>query len=372
MIPMLDLKKQMEGIRDEVLKEVADVMESGQYILGRKVSQFEQKTAEYIGVKHAIAVASGTDALHLSLKALGIGPGDEVITTPFTFFSTVEAIIYQNATPVFVDIEPDTFNIDPSRIEEKITPKTKAIIPVHLFGRPANMDRIMQIAGKFNLKVVEDCAQSFGATAGGRKTGGIGDAGCFSFYPSKNLGASGDGGLVCVNSDELATEIRLLRNHGSSGGYIHTTVGFNSRLDEIQAAILLVKLKRIDSYNEKRRQKAALYNKLLCGDGHSGLLCPGLGEDGSYTHVFHQYTIKHPRRDAVREKLRNEQVSSMIYYPVPMHLQPALKFMGHREGDFPAAEAASREAVSLPIYPELEDAVIERISSAIKSVLARV
>ena len=369
MVPMLDLKKQMEGIRDEMLNEVAAVIESGQYILGKKVSQFEQKAAEYIGAKHAIGVASGTDALHLSLKALGIGPGDEVITTPFTFFSTLEAIIYLNATPVLADIEPDTFNIDPAKIEEKITPKTKALIPVHIFGCPAGMDRILQIAGKYDLKVVEDCAQSFGATLGGRKTGSLGDAGCFSFYPSKNLGAYGDGGLVCVDSDSLATGIRLLRNHGSSGGYMHSTVGFNSRLDELQAAILLVKLKKIDSYNEARRQKAALYNRLLCGDGRSGIICPPLGEAGSsFTHVFHQYTIRHPRRDAVREKLRAEQVSSMIYYPVPMHLQPALKFMGHKEGDFPAAEAACREVVSLPIYPELEDAVIERICSAVKSV----
>ncbi len=371
MVPMLDLKKQMEGLRDEMLREVAAVIESGQYVLGKKVLQFEQKAAEYIGARHAIGVASGTDALHLSLKALGIGPGDEVITTPFTFFSTVEAIMYLNATPVLADIETETFNIDPAKIEEKITPRTKALIPVHIFGCPARMDEILRIAGKYNLKVVEDCAQSFGAALGGKKTGSIGDAGCFSFYPSKNLGAYGDGGLVCVNDDSVAAEIRLLRNHGSSGGYMHSTVGFNSRLDEIQAAILLVKMGKIDSYNEKRRQKAALYNKkLLCGAGSSGIMCPPLGEGGSssFTHVFHQYTIRHPRRDAVREKLRSEQVSSMIYYPVPMHLQPALKFMGHKEGDFPAAEAACREVVSLPIYPELEDQVIERICNAIKSV----
>ncbi len=365
MVPMLDLKKQMDGIRDEVMSEVAAVLESGQYILGKKVSGFEEKAAKYIGARHAIAVASGTDALHLALKALGVGPGDEVITTPFTFFSTVEAILYLNATPVLVDIEPDTFNIDPSKIEEKITARTKAVIPVHIFGCPARMDLILQIAGKHDLKVVEDCAQSFGATLGGKMTGSIGDAGCFSFYPSKNLGACGDAGLICVGSDALAAEIRLLRNHGSAGGYMHSAIGFNSRLDELQAAILLVKLKKIDSYNEMRRQKAALYNRLL--SGLPGVACPPLGGGSStFTHVFHQYTIRHPRRDTVREKLREAQVSSMIYYPVPMHLQPALRFMGHREGDFPAAEAACREVVSLPIYPELEDAVIERICSAIK------
>ncbi len=367
MVPMLDLQKQMDGIRDEVMREVAAVIESGQYILGKKVSRFEEEAAKYIGARHAIAVASGTDALHLALKALGIGPGDEVITTPFTFFSTVEAILYLNAIPVLADIESGTFNIDTSKIEEKITPRTKALIPVHIFGCPARMDTILQIAGKHNLKVIEDCAQSFGARTGGKMTGSLGDAGCFSFYPSKNLGACGDGGLVCVGSDALAAEIRLLRNHGSAGGYMHSTIGFNSRLDELQAAILLVKLKKIDSYNEMRRQKAALYNRLLSGT--PGIVCPPLGDGGSpFTHVFHQYTIRHPRRDAVREKLREGQVSSMIYYPVPMHLQPALRFMGHREGDFPAAEAACREVVSLPIYPELEDAAIERICSAVKSV----
>ncbi len=364
-IPMLDLKKQLAGIRDEVVREVLGVIESGQYILGRMVGRFEESAAAYIGTRHAIGVASGTDALALSLKALGIGPADEVITTPFTFFSTVEAILYLGAKPVFADMDIETFNIDPSKVEEKITERTRAILPVHLFGYPAAMGRIMELAGRHNLKVVEDCAQSFGATLGqnARKTGGFGDAGAFSFYPSKNLGAYGDGGLITTNSDEMAREIRLLRNHGSSGSYIHQSIGFNSRLDELQAAILLVKLKRLDHYNEKRRHKAALYNRLL--SGLDGIKCPPMGEDGGSRHVFHQYTIRHRRRDAVKEKLRQQQISSMIYYPVPMHLQPALGFMGHKEGDFPCAEAACREVLSLPIYPELEDAEIERISKIV-------
>lgn len=389
-IPMLDLKKQLAGIKGEVVGEVLGVIESGQYILGRMVGRLEEHAAAYIGAKHAIGVASGTDALALSLRALGIGPGDEVITTPFTFFSTVEAILYLNAKPVFADIDPDTFNIDPSKVEEKITAKTRAILPVHLFGYPAAMGRILELAGRHNLKIVEDCAQSFGATinrngqkagnrngqkAGGRKsqksierkslkTGSFGDAGAFSFYPSKNLGAYGDGGLITTDNDEMERQIRLLRNHGSSGGYIHHYVGFNSRLDELQAAVLLVKLKRLDAYNEKRRQKAALYGRLLSA---ASIKCPS-ADDGASGHVFHQYTIRHPRRDAVREKLQGQQISSMVYYPVPLHLQPALRFMGHKEGDFPRAEAASREVLSLPIYPELEDSAIERISKVVCSV----
>ncbi|MDA8169598.1 MAG: DegT/DnrJ/EryC1/StrS family aminotransferase [Nitrospiraceae bacterium] len=363
MVPMVDLKRQLEDIRDEVLSSVRDVIESGQYILGKKVEEFEGRTAEYTGAAHAVAVASGTDALHLALKAAGIGPGDEVITTPFTFFSTVEAILYLRAVPVFVDIEPDTFNIDSNAIERRITSRTKAILPVHIFGCPADMELIMQLAGKHGLKVIEDCAQSFGASLYGKKTGSFGDAGCFSFYPSKNLGAYGDGGLVTINDDAMASQIRLLRNHGSAGGYIHNTLGFNSRLDEVQAAILLVKLRRIDEYNDKRRRKAALYSELLAGH----VACPAAGSEG-IQHVFHQYTIRHPKRDYLKELLREKQVSSMVYYPIPVHLQPAMAFMGHKEGDFPEAEKAARQVLSLPIYPELENSVVEMIAEIVRSV----
>ncbi|MDA8387604.1 MAG: DegT/DnrJ/EryC1/StrS family aminotransferase [Nitrospiraceae bacterium] len=365
-VPMLDLKRQLAGIRDEMIREVCEVIESGQYILGKKVAGFEGLAADYIGVRHAIGVASGTDALCLSLKALGTGPGDEVITTPFTFFSTIEAILFLGAKPVFADIDPETLNIDTSKIEEKITARTRAILPVHLFGCPADMATITEIAGRHGLKIVEDCAQSFGASLGGRKTGGFGDAGAFSFYPSKNLGAYGDGGLITTDSDRMAAEIRLLRNHGSAGGYIHASAGFNSRLDEIQAAVLLVKLKRLDGYNEQRRRKAALYDRFFSGAG--AVKCPPSGEEGASLHVYHQYTIRHPRREEVMERLRAEHISSMVYYPVPLHLQPAVKFMGHGQGDFPCAEDACRGVLSLPIYPELEDETIERIAKIVSSV----
>ena len=365
MIPMVDLKKQLEDIRGEVLSGLAEVVESGQYVLGKKVAEFELKTAGYLGARHAIGVASGTDALFLALKALGIKAGDEVITTPFTFFATIEAILYVGAVPVLADIDPVTFNINPEQAARKITKKTRAIIPVHIFGHPAGMDQIGALAKAHGLKVIEDCAQSFGASLNGKKTGAIGDAGCFSFYPSKNLGGIGDGGLVTANDDEIAANVRLLRNHGSRGGYLHEAIGHNSRLDELQAAVLLVKLKRIDDYNARRRHKAALYTKLL-SDSRTAISCPPPGGDGiAYHSVFHQYTIRHPQRDILRRKLQESGISSMIYYPVPMHLQPALSFLGYKEGDLPEAEKAAREVLSLPICPEIEDSDIEMIAARI-------
>ena len=258
MIPMVDLKKEFTEIKKEVFEMLTEILESSHYILGPKVSELEKKISDYHGVAAAIGVASGTDALHLSLDALGIGEGDEVITTPFTFFATAEAAIYTGATPVFVDAEPDTLNIDVSLIEKKITKKTKAIIPVHIFGHPADMAEINKLARKHNLKVIEDCAQAFGAAINNKRVGSFGDAGCFSFYPSKNLGAYGDGGMITLNDSVIANTIKKLRNHGSGGAYKHESVGFNSRLDEIQAGILLIKLKRIDDYNSKRRLNAAL------------------------------------------------------------------------------------------------------------------
>jgi UDP-2-acetamido-2-deoxy-ribo-hexuluronate aminotransferase len=362
MIPMLDLRKQLEEIRDEVLLVLREVVESGQYILGKKVAEFERESAAYLCTKHAVGVASGTDALLLSLKALDIKQGDEVITTPFTFFATAETVLYLHATPVFVDIDPHTLNINPALIEEKITPKTRAIIPVHIFGYPADMESIGQIAQKHGLKIIEDCAQSFGASIRGRKTGSIGEAGAFSFYPSKNLGAYGDGGLIATSDDQIAERVRILRNHGSKGAYMHDAIGYNSRLDELQAAILLVKLKRIDEYNKKRKEKAALYSKLL----KNAVICPPHDKDGA-SHVYHQYTLRHPKRDLIREKLREEGVSSMVYYPVPLHLQPALLSLGYKEGDLPNAEKAAREVFSLPIYPELPTEIIERITEIIKN-----
>jgi UDP-2-acetamido-2-deoxy-ribo-hexuluronate aminotransferase len=363
MVPMVDLKKQFQEIKDEVFHVLTEILESSKYILGTKVSEFEKKVANYHGVREAIGVASGTDALHLSIDALGIGEGDEVITTPFTFFATVEAILYTGAVPVFVDIEPDTLNIDASQIEANVTKKTKAILPVHLFGHPSDMKKILNIAKKHRLKVIEDCAQSFGAEVNGKKVGSIGDAGCFSFYPSKNLGGYGDGGMIIVNSSKMADTIRELRNHGSRGSYIHKRVGFNSRLDEIQAGILLVKLMRIDEYNKKRRQNAALYNNLL-----SDKVTRPIEKKDTY-HVYHQYTIISRKRDGIQQKLKENGISSVIYYQVPLHLQEALKFLGYQKGDFPVAEKAAKEVLSLPMYPELEESEIIKIAEIIKTVV---
>lgn len=363
MIPMVDLKSQFDGIREEIVALLVEILESGHYILGTKVSEIEQKVAEFHGVRDAVGVASGTDALHLALDALGIGEGDEVITTPFTFFATVEAILYTGATPVFVDIEADTMNIDVAAIESHVTPRTKAIIPVHLFGHPCDMRAILRLAKKHKLKVIEDCAQAFGARISGKPVGSFGDAGCFSFYPSKNLGGYGDGGMVTVDSPRLAALIRELRNHGSKGAYRHRRVGYNSRLDEVQAGILLVKFRHIETYNERRRRKALLYTELLRG----AVLCPS--EKDGVSHVYHQYTIRSTKREKIQQALRENGISSVVYYPVPIHLQEATKFLGYQRGDFPVAEKVSREVLSLPMYPELDEETIVNICSIIRTIV---
>jgi len=362
MVPMIDLKKQFEGIKDEVLTVVTEILESSHYILGPHVAELEKKVAAYHGVAEAIGVASGTDALHLAVEALGIGEGDEVITTPFTFFATAEAVIYTGATPVFVDIDPETMNIDPRHIEAKITKNTKAVIPVHIFGHAADMDAIMAVAKKYRLHVIEDCAQSFGSDFRGKKTGSFGDAGCFSFYPSKNLGAFGDGGMVTLNSAPLVDRIRMLRNHGSRGSYRHESVGFNSRLDELQAGILLVKFKRIDEYNRLRRAKAALYNRMLT----DRVIKPK--EREGVTHVYHQYTIRSPKREEIRSRLHDAGISSVVYYPIPLHLQEALSFLGYGKGDFPVAEEMAQTVLSLPMFPELGETTIREITEIINNV----
>lgn len=361
-VPMVDLKKQFNDIKDEVFEMLTEILESSQYILGPKVLELEKKIAEYHGVTEAVGVASGTDALHLSIEALGIGEGDEVITTPFTFFATAEAILYTGATPVFVDIEPETMNIDPGKIEAAVTKRTKAVLPVHIFGHPADMKKIASVAKKHKLKIIEDCAQSFGASVHGKRTGSLGDAGCFSFYPSKNLGSFGDGGMVVLNDPSVAADIRKLRNHGSKGSYRHESVGFNSRLDEIQAGVLLVKMKRIDAYNNKRRQKAALYGELLSAKVERPVERPGC------THVYHQYTIRSSRRDEIQMRLRENNISSVVYYPTPLHIQEAVNFLGYRKGDFPVAEETSERVLSLPMYPELEETSIARIADIINNV----
>jgi UDP-2-acetamido-2-deoxy-ribo-hexuluronate aminotransferase len=361
MVPMIDLKKQFSEIKDEIFEVLTEILESSQYVLGPKVSELEEKVARYHEMSEAIGVASGTDALHLAIKALGIGEGDEVITTPFTFFATAEAIFYTGATPVFVDIEPDTMNIDPVKIKEKITKKTKAILPVHIFGHPADMDNIVKIAEEYNLLVIEDCAQSFGAEIRGKKTGSFGNAGCFSFYPSKNLGAFGDGGMVLLHDRAVADDIRQLRNHGSKGAYKHEKIGFNSRLDEIQAGILLAKFRRIDEYNDKRRKRAALYNEYLT----DAVLRPI--ERSGIKHVYHQYTLRSSRRDDIQKALREKEISSVVYYPIPLHLQEATSFLGYKKGDFPVSEDAAAKVLSLPIYPELPEETVKEIAAIVNN-----
>lgn len=363
MKPMIDLKRQYLDIKDEILSVLNEILESSQYILGNKVLELEKKISDYHSVKEAIGVAQGTDALYLSLLSLGIGKGDEVITSPFTFFATAEAIIYTGAKPVFVDIDPENFNIDASQINQAINEKTRAILPVHIFGHPADMNAIMKIAKKHDLKIIEDCAQSFGASINGRKAGSFGDAGCFSFYPSKNLGAYGDGGMITINDPAIAQKIRMLRNHGSKGSYKHEFIGYNSRLDEIQAGVLLVKFKKIDEYNRKRREKAMLYNSLLS----DVLSCPV--EKGDITHVYHQYTILSEKRDLIQNYLKSKSIPSVVYYPVPLHLQEALRYLGYKENDFPVTERVSSQVLSLPIYPELDERDIISTSEAIRECL---
>lgn len=364
-VPMVDLKIQYEAIKEEINNAVLSVLQSAHFILGPHGKALEEEVAAYHGVKHAVAVASGTDALHLALLAAGIKRGDEVITTPFTFIATAEAASYIGAVPVFTDIDPDTFNMDLSRIEAAITKKTKAILPVHLFGQPVDMDGLMRIAKKHGLKVIEDCAQSFGAEFRGEKTGVFGEFGCFSFFPSKNLGGYGDGGMVITNDPKLAERLLSLRNHGSHMRYYHDEIGFNSRLDELQAAILRIKFKHIDEYNRLRRNNALLYNKYLATPG---IQTPS--EQNGAKHVFHQYTIKVKNRDAVKKKLDEEKItSSMIYYPVPLHLQAAYKDLGMGPGSLPKAEQAAQEVLSLPMYPELTETQIKQVAEAVKRAL---
>ncbi len=364
-VPMVDLKAQYETIKEEVNNAVLGVIQSTNFILGPQGKALEQEVARYHGVKHAVAMASGTDALHLALRSAGIKQGDEVITTPFTFIATAEAVSYIGAVPVFVDIDPVTFNMDVAKIEAAITAKTKAIIPVHLYGQPVDLDGLMPVAKKHGLKVIEDCAQSFGAEFRGKKTGSFGDVGCFSFFPSKNLGCYGDGGMVITDDAGLAEQMLSLRNHGSRVRYYHDEIGYNSRLDEIQAAILRIKFRQIDEYNAKRRNNAMLYNKYLAV---SGIQAPS--EQRDTKHVFHQYTIRIKNRDAVKQKLDAGKVtSSMIYYPVPLHLQAAYKDRGMKPGSLPRAELAALEVLSLPMYPELTEEQIVLTAEAVKKAL---
>jgi len=426
-----DLKQQYQNLKTEIDAAVLGVLEKGVFIGGEEVENFEKSMADYLGVKHAISLNSGTDALFLSLKALGIKEGDEVITTPFTFIATAEAIVACGAKPVFVDIDPKTFNLDPAALFIKLNElkklnqlnKLKAVIPVHLFGQMADMAAIMEVAKKFGLKIVEDCAQSLGASQGGSfekleqrekreeleqresekskeksekarkqeegeseksknerkksyletcvtaetlvKSGTVGDVGCFSFFPTKNLGAYGDGGLVATNDDGIYEKIKLLKTHGSSpkDKYLHLNLGVNSRLDTVQAAILNVKLKHLDEWNKKRAEIAECYSEGL--KGIDGLVAPTVNFGN--THVYHQYTIRAARRDQLQNFLKKKGIPTMVYYPIPLHLQPALEYLGGKEGEFPEAEYAATEVLSFPIYPEIELTDCEKVAQSIKA-----
>ncbi len=343
-IPIYDPRPEIEHLWEEIHEALDRVLRSGRFILGPEVEAFEQEVAAYLGVKFAIGVNSGTDALVIALRALGVGPGDEVITTPFTFFATAEAISLVGATPVFVDIDPLTFNIDPHQIPAAITPRTKAILPVHLYGHAADMDPILEIAQAHGLKVLEDVAQAFGGRYKGRKLGTLGDAAAFSFFPTKNLGGLGDGGLIATNDPQVAEQARMLRAHGSRKKYYNETLGYNSRLDALQAAVLRVKLQVVEEWNARRREVAARYHEALAGV--KGLILPS--EQPYAYHVYHQYTVRvlGGRRDEVRQRLADAGIGTMVYYPVPVHRLPVYAWP---EGTLPQAEQAAREALSLPM-----------------------
>jgi dTDP-4-amino-4,6-dideoxygalactose transaminase len=363
-VPFLDLKRQYDSIKEEIDQAVWGVLSHAKFIMGPEVKAFEEKVAEYCGAKSAVGVASGTDALLLSLRACGVGPGDEVITTGFSFFATAGVITRLGATPVYVDIDPDNYNIDPSQIEKSITPKTKAIMPVHLYGQCADMDPIMEVANRHNLKVVEDAAQAIGSEYKGKKAGTLGHFGCFSFFPSKNLGAAGDGGMIVTSDTKMDELLRMLRVHGAKPKYYHTIVGYNSRLDTLQAAILEVKLKYLDGWTQKRREHAEVYNQAFQG---SEIITPK-EEEFNY-HIYHQYTIAVKNRDGLREVLKEKHIGHDVYYPVPLHLQECYRSLGYKEGDLPVTEAKSKEVVSIPIYPELtaeeQNYVIETVKGAV-------
>ncbi len=359
----LDLIAQYKSIQREIDAAVKRVLDSGVFIGGTEVEEFEKEIAKFCSLKYAIGLNSGTDALYLSLKALGIKQGDEVITTPFTFIATAGTITNLGAKPVFVDIEPNSFNINPTKIEAAITKKTKAIVLVHLFGQMADMDKVMQIAKKHKLKVIEDAAQAIGARYKQRPAGTIGDCGCFSFFPSKNLAGFGDGGMVVTDNKELADRLRLLRNHGSSPKkkYLNLILGTNSRLDAIQAGILRTKLKHLEKWNKARAEKASYYSKNLKEAGD--IKVPHIDPDK--THIFHQYTIRTKHRDNLQKYLAGKEIPSMVYYPLPLHLQPVFKYLGYKKGIFPKAERASREVLSLPIYPEISKSCQKEIIETI-------
>ena len=360
-VPMLDLAAEYRELEGELSTALRKVVASGRFILGPEGEALEKEIAAYLGVGHAVAVANGTDALHLAVRAAGIGPGDEVISPSFTFIATAEAAAYVGARVVFADIDPATYNLDPAAVEAAITPATRAVIAVHLYGQCADMAALTAICKRRNLTLIEDCAQAIGADFEGRRAGAWGALGCFSFYPTKNLGAYGDAGMVVTNDAQLAQKLRMLRHHGSRETYRHEMVGYNSRLDELQAALLRVKLKSLDRWNALRREHAALYRRELAG------AAVGLpAEHGRGAHVYHQFTVRSPRRDALRERLTAAGVASAIYYPIPGHRQPAFKD-ARSAGNLAASDNAAREVLSLPIYPQLTEAQIRHVCHTIRA-----
>lgn len=364
-VSSLDLKRQYESIREEINKAVLEVVASQSFVLGPFVESFEDSIAQFCCIRHAVGVSSGTDAILLALMACGVKNGDEVITTPFTFFATAGSIARLGAVPVFVDIDPSTYNIDGSKISTAINKKTKAILPVHLYGQCANMDAILEIARANGLMVIEDAAQAIGAVYKGRNAGSLGHVGCFSFYPTKNLGGYGDGGLVTTNDDKLAEFIKILRVHGSKTKYYHSYIGINGRLDAIQAAVLSVKLKYLNSWSEKRRLIAAYYYECLKG------LPIRLPEIESHNvHIFHQYVIATPKRDALMKYLERQGIETAIYYPVPLHLQKCFEYLGYKCGDLPESERASLETLALPIFPEITQKEQDYVISHIKKFIS--
>jgi len=359
-IPLVDLKAQYLSIKKEIDEAIQRVLNKCNFIMGDEVKEFEEELASFCSAKYAVGVSSGTDALLLALKAINIQPGDEVITVPNTFIATTEAITMAGGKIKFVDIDEETFNIDTSKIESAITNKTRAILPVHLYGQPANMDPIIDLAKKYNLKVIEDAAQAHGAEYNNKRVGALGDIGIFSFYPGKNLGAYGDAGAVVTNDPDISNKIAMLRNHGRTKKYEHEYEGYNCRLDTLQAAILRVKLKYINSWNEARRNHASSYRKLL---QNTDIILPTEQKDNK--HIYHIFAVRTADRDNLLNKLKNEGIGAGIHYPIPLHLQPAYRYLGYKAGDFPITEKCAREIISLPMYPELDEGKIKKIAEVI-------